>query len=593
MPWSVRDVDKHKKGMTRKQKKQWVAVANSALKSCMDDGGSEEDCAASAIKQANSVAGKAKETENYPVDPEYLAATVSAVWERMNAKDGDESEIDIEPDEEPETVMPPVTVPEAEPIGDFTMELQEKGKRVQSKMVNHLKAMKAALAAVLDWAEYAGQQAAADGKANEAAGAALPVSTIESGMSLDERASSIRKAFYSAFVPANRMYGEDSPWCNDVFEGDEELGNAVIVHDGGKVYSVSWEEKDDGFDFAPRNDWVEVRHAWVKVASEAEAGTPGTGSGASELAERGMGYALRLVEAGDGAAKGGNGVPLYLDVAIIRPGFGNSKDNHYYGADMLKKHAKVFEGVKMYESDHKAEEKSTRIWVSTVQKVEEFDSDGAPIGRIAIHDPAFAQKVVALNEAGLLEKMECSILATGTAKNGEVEGKKAKIVESIDFAESVDWVTRAGAGGRALRLSEMEEAMTEEEKDKKAKETPVAEAAEPVVIREEDQPAETPAETPAAEATPEPMAQAEVDTALAESGLPEIATKRLAVVTYADKAALDAAVAAEVEYLKTVTGSGKPFGLGAGGTAVSETGMTDEQYEEKMKSILGRHGVNV
>ena len=133
--------------------------------------------------------------------------------------------------------------------------------------------------------------------------------------------------------------------------------------------------------------------------------------------------------------------------------------------------------------------------------------------------------------------------------------------------------------------------MTEEEKDKKAKETPVAEAAEPVVIREEQQ--APPVETPAAEATPEPMAQAEVDTALAESGLPEIAVKRLAGATYADKAALDAAVAAEVEYLKTVTGSGKPFGLGAGGTAVSETGMTDEQYEEKMKSILGRHGVNV
>src|SRR3990167_10185062 len=112
MPWSIRDVDKHKKGMTRKQKKQWVAVANSALKSCMDDGGSEEDCAASAIKQANGVAGESKETENYPVDPEYLAATVSAVWERMNRKDGDEPEIEAELDEEPE----PETIPGAEAI---------------------------------------------------------------------------------------------------------------------------------------------------------------------------------------------------------------------------------------------------------------------------------------------------------------------------------------------------------------------------------------------------------------------------------------------------------------------------------------------
>ena len=59
MPWTVEDVDKHKKGLTDKQKEQWVAVANSALERCEEKGGS--DCEASAIKQANSVVGKAEE----------------------------------------------------------------------------------------------------------------------------------------------------------------------------------------------------------------------------------------------------------------------------------------------------------------------------------------------------------------------------------------------------------------------------------------------------------------------------------------------------------------------------------------------------
>lgn len=34
MPWTTKDVDKHKKGLNPKQKRQWVATANSALKRC-------------------------------------------------------------------------------------------------------------------------------------------------------------------------------------------------------------------------------------------------------------------------------------------------------------------------------------------------------------------------------------------------------------------------------------------------------------------------------------------------------------------------------------------------------------------------------
>ena len=55
MPWTVTDVDKHKKGLSDKQKKQWVRIANAALKACLKKGGTDESCAPSAIRQANGV----------------------------------------------------------------------------------------------------------------------------------------------------------------------------------------------------------------------------------------------------------------------------------------------------------------------------------------------------------------------------------------------------------------------------------------------------------------------------------------------------------------------------------------------------------
>ena len=55
MPWTVKDVDSHKKGLTDKQKKQWVRIANSVRKKEITKGKSEKEADASAIKQANGV----------------------------------------------------------------------------------------------------------------------------------------------------------------------------------------------------------------------------------------------------------------------------------------------------------------------------------------------------------------------------------------------------------------------------------------------------------------------------------------------------------------------------------------------------------
>ena len=55
MPWTVKDVDRFKKGLSDEQKKKWVKIANSALASCQRTGG--RDCDGYAIRVANSKVG--------------------------------------------------------------------------------------------------------------------------------------------------------------------------------------------------------------------------------------------------------------------------------------------------------------------------------------------------------------------------------------------------------------------------------------------------------------------------------------------------------------------------------------------------------
>lgn len=52
MPWTTKDVDEHKKGLTPAQKKKWVSIANGVLEQCQADGGT--DCEGKAIRIANS-----------------------------------------------------------------------------------------------------------------------------------------------------------------------------------------------------------------------------------------------------------------------------------------------------------------------------------------------------------------------------------------------------------------------------------------------------------------------------------------------------------------------------------------------------------
>lgn len=55
MPWSVEDVEKHKKGLSQTDKEKWVRVANSVLNRCKKQ--DNVGCEARAIRVANAQVG--------------------------------------------------------------------------------------------------------------------------------------------------------------------------------------------------------------------------------------------------------------------------------------------------------------------------------------------------------------------------------------------------------------------------------------------------------------------------------------------------------------------------------------------------------
>ena len=297
----------------------------------------------------------------------------------------------------------------------------------------------------------------------------------------------------------------------------------------------------------------------------------------SEFSESATGQAIQVIHAD--LQENENRAPLYMEVELIQPGPGNKRDNHYYPAEVLERDAHIFEGVKMYVTNHNEHERSERTEVSQIEKIIGFSENGAPVARVAVFDPDFAEKTRNREKMGKLNTLECSILASGMAKSGKRDGQKYKIVEAITQAHAVDWVTRAGAGGRAIALAEHDELeVSMPESDKELAE--VEEALEATKIHEQETEAETENETqpetepaqvedeqePETETTPEEvtesdpvyLSEADVTAYLGETKLPVVSRERLLSQQYIDQAALLEAVKGEIAYIEALTGAGKP-----------------------------------
>lgn len=248
---------------------------------------------------------------------------------------------------------------------------------------------------------------------------------------------------------------------------------------------------------------------------------------------------------------------MEVDVQIIRPGWGNTRDNNYYPAEMLRTNADKFVGAKMYETDHRENEKSTRTWVSTVKQIQGFTDDGAPIARVVVHDPGFAERLRNLSVAGMIEKMECSILAQGNAKSGfELGGRRGKVVESISSVEAVDWVTRAGAGGKALSIAESDGGT--------AGGDPIVDPPTPDPVVSDPAPVvETVVETePPAPVIPDPVYLSETDVAPILARLAKPIADRVRTGKYTSVEEVEKAIEIEIAYVKSLTGSGSVVLMG-------------------------------
>ena len=142
-------------------------------------------------------------------------------------------------------------------------------------------------------------------------------------------------------------------------------------------------------------------------------------------------------------------------VIVIKPGFGNPVDNHYYPSETLSRDYAVFEGVKMY-ADHQTEQEekqrpegSIRQWVASLKNVR-FEEGVGIVGDAVIIEPWLQQKLATLRDQKLLSEMGISIRAAGAGTKGKIDGKDTNIVERITRVRSVDFVTEAGAGGGVL-----------------------------------------------------------------------------------------------------------------------------------------------
>jgi hypothetical protein len=286
-----------------------------------------------------------------------------------------------------------------------------------------------------------------------------------------------------------------------------------------------------------------------------------------------------------------------MPIKIIAPGWGNSG---YYSAEVLERDGpKVYKrGTHMYldhptaSEENERPERSVRDLVGTLAsdgRWQENGSDGAGIYADAQVVDGFRDALGELApHIGISHRM-----LGAPPEPGEAEGKSGPIVQNMVHAKSVDFVTKAAAGGKVLELmesvrerilkpkedpnmpteQELKEAQdraeaAEKERDElkeaqAAQTTELARLQEAAVIREAQEVATE--LLGKVEHLPEPTR-----TRLVESLSKAPPTKDGALDRDAYERIIEEAAKAEIEYLAKVTKSGSITGMGENGGGSSE-----------------------
>jgi len=290
-----------------------------------------------------------------------------------------------------------------------------------------------------------------------------------------------------------------------------------------------------------------------------------------------------------------------IPLKIIQPGWGSTG---YYPAAVLERDGpKVFtKGTKQYWDHPTRTEEAERPERSLKDLAAELVSDARyePNGKSGPGLYADAKVFGPYKEAveELAPHIGVSIRAHGTARTGAMEGRSGKVIESLVSAQSVDFVTAAGAGGEILQLFESARGghnptpIQAKESDVSAEELREAQTKLSEATTQRDQ-----ALTENARLREALILREARDTVVAElatAKVPDITRTRLAESLSANppvkedkldaealKAKVSEAVNDEIKYLAQITGSGQIRGMGTGGeTTVDNQKEMTEAFQE-------------
>jgi len=175
------------------------------------------------------------------------------------------------------------------------------------------------------------------------------------------------------------------------------------------------------------------------------------GGGAQESFTEDADYELELHEAAN--------APATIDLKIIKPGWGSSG---FYPADVLKEDGPTAwqAGTHMYLDHPTAQEAKDRPERSIKDLAAVTISD--PVYQEnGIKGPGLYAKATVMPQykeaiRALAPHIGVSIRAAGAFKEGEADGRKGRVITKINPSprNSIDFVTKAGAGGQVIAIME-------------------------------------------------------------------------------------------------------------------------------------------
>lgn len=300
-------------------------------------------------------------------------------------------------------------------------------------------------------------------------------------------------------------------------------------------------------------------------------------------------------------------------IKIIAPGWGSSG---YYSEALLKRDGpKVFrKGLHMYADhptpteDRELPERSVMKLSGVLESTAKWEQDGKD--GPGLYAWAKPMGIVAERFDEIAPHIGVSIRASGKVQEGKAEGRTGPLIQELVNAKSVDYVTRAGAGGKVIQLAEsLKIPPTESE----TRENDMAEIDELRQQLEESRSAITELQTGLKsaqdtnrrlnEAMELSRAEAFLNRELARYNLHDVTRGRLAEMLKSRapfdengslkydefKTIIQEAVQVETTYLTAINGAGSIRGLGKTFAESAEEEQTD--LRERSKAVFGRLGV--